>query len=64
MKITKIGETQILEIINGNPEITKKGRPITKRDAILWLLTIEPVQRRSTTVGPRNLKLVKFGATT
>ena len=25
MKITKIGETQILEIINGNPEITKRG---------------------------------------
>ena len=39
MEITKIGETQILEIVNGNPEITKmivetinhkKGkRPIT-----------------------------------
>ena len=33
MKIMKIGETQILEIINGNPEITKKRRrPITKRE--------------------------------
>ena len=32
MEITKIGETQILEIINGNPQITKTGRPITKRE--------------------------------
>ena len=32
MKITKIGEAQILEIITRNPEITKRGRPITKRE--------------------------------
>ena len=25
-------KTQVLEIINGNPEITKRGRPITKRE--------------------------------
>ena len=31
-EVTKIGETQILEIINRNPEITKRGRPITKRE--------------------------------
>ena len=30
MPIIKIGETQILETIHGNPEITKRGRPITK----------------------------------
>ena len=32
MEITKIGETQILEVINRNPEITKRGRPIKKRE--------------------------------
>ena len=29
MPIEKVGETQILEITTRNPEITKRGRPIT-----------------------------------
>ena len=32
MPIIKVGGSQILEIINRNPEITKRGRPITKRE--------------------------------
>ena len=32
MPIIKAGGTQILEIINRNPEITKMERPITKRE--------------------------------
>ena len=31
-KSRKLVKTQILEIINGNPEITKRGRPIKKRE--------------------------------
>ena len=31
-KSRKLVKTQIPEIINGNPEITKRGRPITKRE--------------------------------
>ena len=32
MEITKIGETQILEIISRNPEITKRGKAYHKRE--------------------------------
>ena len=77
MNITKIGEAQIPEINTRNPEITKRGRPITngsmkthqhvyhKRNAIPWSLTIKPVQRRSAiTVRPRNPKLKYFETTT
>ena len=32
MKITKIGEAQILEIISRNPEITKGGKAYHKRE--------------------------------
>ena len=32
MEITKIGETQILEIISRNPEITKGGKAYHKRE--------------------------------
>ena len=52
MKITKIGEAHILEIISRNPEITKMGKAIangsikltntciTNGTLIPWLLTI------------------------
>ena len=31
-KSRKLVKHKILKIINGNPEITKRGRPITKRE--------------------------------